>query len=63
MYIEAILHYPIGSFERESSLLEQIKDLIADEAERLMCCESGDYYVLAILMNSYRLLKEGTAYE
>ena len=63
MYIESILHYPVGSFKRESRLLEQIKDLISDEAERLMCCEGGDYYVLAILMNSYRLLKEGAAHE
>lgn len=60
---EAILHYPIGSFQREPGLLEQIKDLITDEADHLLYCESNDYKVLAILVNSYRLLKEGAAHE
>jgi hypothetical protein len=63
MNIEAILHYPIGDFQRESNLLEQIKDLITDEADHLLCCESEDWAVLAVLMNSYRLLKEGVAHE
>lgn len=35
MNIEAILHYPIGDFQRESNLPEQIKDLITDEADHL----------------------------
>lgn len=63
MNIEVILHYPIGSFQREPGLLEQIKDLITDEADHLLYCESENYKTLAILMNGYRLLKEGVAHE
>lgn len=54
---ESILYYPIGEIETESPMLEQIKELIAQEATRLVCV-GGDTWFLVNYMNAYRLEKE-----
>lgn len=56
-----VLHYSIGSFSKESPMLETLKSLIADEATRLFCIGCEDERYLCNYMNAYRLVKEGYA--
>lgn len=58
MNSQSILYYPIGEVAEEKPLLEQIKEMIADEATRLICV-GGDTWYLGNLINAYRLAKGG----